>query len=306
MKKSLIFVVAMIVATLTVPVNSLAQKGNPNGISTNIKDFRSKGLALIPPVDPFYIDQVSQLSRKNESSNRFVNIMRPFSVLLRNDNNQAMVAYRLKWTLQNPKGENIVFYTSYRSPSFLMNLRVINKPGSKYAESDVIRSGSHRVMSLVPSNLIMSTVEDRGQPQELINAAQEFVKKFAKTPFVNVELDGAFLANGLFIGDQKNNFFDHVLAQVRAKHDLLIKIKRMQSSNVNSNEIFASVKTIVDQPDRELNEKAKFADYYFHFRKVYAEEILNIREALKNDNQTLNEVLKPLSGAWVNLRRENS
>lgn len=116
----------------------------------------------------------------------------------------------------------------------------------------------------------------------------------------------AFLANGLFIGDQKNNFFDHVLAQVRAKHDLLIKIKRMQSSNVNSNEIFASVKTIVDQPDRELNEKAKFADYYFHFRKVYAEEILNIREALKNDNQTLNEVLKPLSGAWVNLRRENS
>ncbi|MGI8670782.1 MAG: hypothetical protein ACR2J3_13190 [Aridibacter sp.] len=298
--KQLFTIMSIGIIVSIISVNIVSQSNTQKKMK--VKDIRSKGLTIIPASDPQYTEALSRFIVGDDSVNinRFINSIKPFSAILTNNTNQPLVAYRIKWELTDTSGKVKTFSFSDSVINYLMTEGVKIKNYGK--ASTLLMPGESRFISVVSKIPIVTSASPRPIPEEMIDYANMVTESLSNTNEVKVELEGAFFANGKFVGDPNSNFYDHIRAQVSAKKDILVIVNRAVKAKKDP---FPSLTSIANKPDIVLDIDAKPADYYNQWQKLYAEELLNMRNAIKDDKKTLNRALRPFFGQWKKLIREN-
>jgi len=94
------------------------QKAHAVSIQINTKDHPEHGLRLVAPTDKTFQGKLSAIRRANKAP--LSEALIPYSVLLENEGNKAIVAYRLKWEMIKPDGTVSVRQAGGTNPGALM------------------------------------------------------------------------------------------------------------------------------------------------------------------------------------------
>lgn len=121
---------------------------------------------------------------------------------------------------------------------------------------------------------------------------------------ITVSIDGAFFDDGTFAGPDTSGFFAHVKAQIDAKRDLLNEVAiGLSNLHRSKEEVFSHVEKTAAQPDVRLDSNSTPTDFYNFYKRFYAREILEDRNAF-GDDKALAVTLQPLKKAWPKLRKD--
>lgn len=288
-------------------------------IKMNLKDIPEYRITLIGPSDPSFKDKVSSFLKGR--AHPLLEAMKPYSVLLSNTSDKAIVAYKLKWECLKVDGQIIVKQIEQGNPGALMDG---GGPGLEYlstTQGNAIKPGSTRFIA--PSfslgedeesgmEAYAGGTQNKSEVDQLKQASQNgdittMVKHIAVEwrdyVSVAVTIDGVFFEDGRFVGPDTTNFFANFRAGIDAKQDLLQEIRFAIDKKLGETEIFNDVERWANSRDNDASpNKMTPTDYYNSFKKTYAQEILRMKEVMGTES-TITAVLAPLRKQWPTLRK---
>lgn len=272
-------------------------------ITMHSKDLPESGLSILLPSDPSFDGRLANVM--SGESNETVNILKPFSIFLENKNNQAVVAYMVKWCFTKSDGTANCHRKAYASPNALMEGESLSEEVE--SRSGRIKPNSAILLSLVsPNSGSFRVSASREEAEKFKQGAkldrgellQRYNSELAKYTDVIVSIDGAFFEDGTFVGENTTGFYEQIKAQVDAKRDLLNELLAESTNpHKSKDQAFGRMEEIAKQQTADLNSKSTPADYYNFYKKFYASEVLSARQVL-GDERGLATVLQPTKKQW--------
>lgn len=311
MRKIVTAGLSIIVVTVTTGF-ILSRSVGAMAVKMHRKDLPEHGLTIIGPSDPSF-DTLWKAHFRREPKGGADN-WRAFSFFLENRSKQTVVAYTIQSCLTKPDGNNECFIQSVTNPRALMD-------GDNLSEEMVEQSGrikpnSARFFSLVsPDGSGAFRVPASPEEAEQLKGGarpdgkvllQRYAEALSKYSDITVSIDGAFFADGTFVGPDTTGFFDETQAQISAKYDVLNKIaEKMSKSGESSATVFRDLEEMANQPEASIDSKSTPSDYYNYHQKHFADEILRSRNVL-GDEKALAAALRPMKKPWRLLRKKQS
>ncbi|HXU40633.1 MAG TPA: hypothetical protein VN937_30020 [Blastocatellia bacterium] len=288
-------------------------------VRISIKDLPEHGLELTGPSDPAFEGDLSALLKGKK--NDIVEALKPFSVILRNRGNRAVVAYWLKWEMIKADGTIVTRQAGGSNPDALMDGGTRGSEHLSTSRGYAIRTKSKRFVSL---GFSLGEDEDDGsigavaggsENQNAVAQLQEAARdkdlssmldatnaELRGYESITVSIDGVFLEDGTFVGPDTTQFFARIEAVVDAKRDLLEEIRFRTNRNKSSQEIFGYVEELANGPDVVMQSHSTPTDHYNLYKKIYAQEILRMRQRL-GDERAMAVALEPFRKQWPKLKK---
>lgn len=284
-------------------------------VRINVKDLPEHGLSILAPSDPSFDALLSAVVASDEP----VELLKPYSIFLKNTGGRSVIAYKLRWECAKADGTVIHKDSSISSAWVLMN-----EDGAGVGDApEVIRPNSIWFYSLVapPRRLGAAAgavdsggwavVLDRkkvaggsgsaGRPTTA-GALQLLNTELGRYASITVTLDGALFDDGTFVGPDASGFFGAVKAEVDAKFDLLAEIRNGRLRGKSEEEIFRTIDEAAGGPDVSLGPDSTADDYYKLHKKIFAQELLGYGQAVGR-RLAMTRALKQLEKPWVRVRK---
>jgi len=97
---------------------------------------------------------------------------------------------------------------------------------------------------------------------------------------LTVTLDGVFFEDGTFVGLDRAGYFDIFKADVTARHDLMARVLAAGKEGHSLAQVASEIESSLPAQKTQLHADANPADYYEHYKNLYAKEFLSLREKL--------------------------
>jgi len=270
------------------------RKMAPMGAQLSVQDIREHGLAIIGPGDTSF-DGMLNVMRENMSGIP-LDAIRPYTVFIKNMGRRTVVAFILKWELVRPDGKAITRTDQYVTKYSLMG------DGVSDSEGHAIKSDTAWLAFPGFAAAQDTFISDNGGPKvaAYFDSMSSTLAQFSK---VNVSLDGAFFEDGAFVGPDTTGFYGKVEALIRANQDLRDELETRRKSGKSADDVFTHVTEEASKPKVRLGRNSTADDYYNHFKRLAAKELLEMRDVSGNE-KTLEHALRPSKQPRPVLRKE--
>lgn len=273
----------------------------------NLKDLPEHGLTIITPSNPLFDSQMSALLGEADGElEKHVKAVKPFCIFLRNTSNQEVVAYKLKWELVDADGRAMTKFSSTINPAKLMGEESPADAGTGLE----IRPNSARFLAWESAltSVLDARKYDQGRPATvasqkratfLATLADATSRQLASIVAVTVSIDGAFFADGTFVGPDDENTFAEVQAYVESKHDLATLVEESLREGKSS-------ASILEQLSSDFAGHAPppaASDFRAFFMKAHVNDLLRMKEAAGNE-AALERTLLTLQRKKAKLRKK--
>ena len=292
------------ILSITMGFTRLHKKMDSTPPRLNIKDLQEQGIIIIAPSDPAFDALSAPLLRGTSSS--VIEALRPYSVFVKNRNAKTVVACLLKWEMVRPNGTVKIETTGFVTLWRLMNQGASGigeysiKPEAAWFFSpssiDINQDPSMAEAQVNPPSLEPS--QERMQT-EYLRKLTERLRQYAS---ITVSVDGVFFDDGTFIGPNSTHFFEMVEASRNARRDLFRGVGLEINKGRHLDEIFKSLEELARQSEVKLNQDSTSADFYSHYKKRVAEEVLHMRQTA-GDERTKEFMMEPLRKQWIELKK---
>jgi hypothetical protein len=235
-----------------------------------------------------------------------IEALRPYSVFVKNRNAKTVVACLLKGEMVRPNGTVKIETTGFVTLWRLMNQGASGigeysiKPEAAWFFSpssiDINQDPSMAEAQVNPPSLEPS--QERMQT-EYLRKLTERLRQYAS---ITVSVDGVFFDDGTFIGPNSTHFFEMVEASRNARRDLFRGVGLEINKGRHLDEIFKSLEELARQSEVKLNQDSTSADFYSHYKKRVAEEVLHMRQTA-GDERTKEFMMEPLRKQWIELKK---
>jgi len=290
-------VALLLVAAMLAIITRVAQTGyiDSQTISVQLtaRDIPAHGLLVLSPPNPEFDTLITTRFGKG---NPIVDALKPFSVLIKNVGDQAVVAYSLRWELLRDDGRVLTQTRDYITAWRLMGVEGSDKDGI------TIQPGSFVLMT--PSNLDFAQGAEaiRAGNPELLMQASEIRTQLRIYSNISVTIDGAFFEDGRYVGPDNSGLFSRVATQLSAKRDLCLEVTQELKRGEQADHVFKQVEELASGPRVELAPSSTKEDVYKKFKKDAAEELLRFRSA-SGDAKAKEFATQLLSNKWPELRK---
>ncbi len=288
MKRNAVIVISLLaIVGLVTAVSGSIRKGHTMQVRFNKRDYPKHDIHIITSADPdFEVTASAYFKTRPDKSGE--DVLKPFSIFIRNSGNRTVAAYMLVWQLVQTNGKVITSRTSYSEPAILMGEPMPTDPRFKHTqaiEPNAVRcfwwsapidaEGQGRIGNLQGPQ--------QGQPQKSDNSIEtakrsQLTSELAQTTDLTVSLDGVFFDDGSFVGPNTTGFFETMQAIVNAKLDLLRDVAAAKEEG-KEDEVFESITAKSLAPDPVLTSEATPEDHYKYYRKLFALEISGMKSA---------------------------
>ncbi|MFN2492959.1 MAG: hypothetical protein ABR501_08755 [Pyrinomonadaceae bacterium] len=286
---SAVVIIALIVIIVTIFVGR-SRAVAPSRLNT--KDLPRHSLRLIGPTHPEFQQIRDSLHRPKGQlfAERF---QQPY-VFLKNTGTKRVVAYSLKWELLRDDGRVITKVNSYsrlnvlkgKEASDTENAVILKPKGSRvfspYPYGDGQPVGSDSAASQGPTD--DQLLQQLDQSSVVTQARDEL----SRITSITVSIDGAFFDDGTFVGPNDTKYFEQVRGQLDAKHDLLQAIIKRLREGMKPNEIMTYLEqssVSLHAPEEPPLLDPKPAHIYNYYRKMYQDQILEMRKGANGDDE---------------------
>jgi len=302
-------------------------------VRLNVRDLPEHGLHFISPVDAQYPNELAKFGfGRDFKQTRLLEATKPYSVILSNNSQREVIAYRVRWDMVRPDGTIKTHVTTYGEPDRLMGKGphsdteglTIARSGSRYI-SVVTTRGPAQTSGIGTSASGNGATQTSGigmggsggrDPVEASQTAQlaseknetalieMFSSELGRADTLTVTLDAAVFDDGTFAGPDSFGYFEQLQSLIRAKRELLqIALSGTQQGRPLG-ELFNDFEASAQNDSGNIAPQSRTAaEYYAFYKKQFAREILRIREATGDDKKALWRVTKPLDYRWTNLHR---
>jgi hypothetical protein len=308
-------------------------------IQVNIKDIPEEGIRILAPSDPSFDKKVESFLK---GPSGLVDRIKPFSVIVENTGQLAIVGSRLTWEIVKSDGTVYRHQVGSANPQvFLGGDKIIQT-----AQGAAIPPHSKRFVSLVGSaaegeQVDLNTIEltFRGSQSELQEFNQELLqgnreeafnkssiaKTMAEATNVTVSIDGIFFEDGTFVGENKTGLFEEVKAYVDAEYDMVTEISVAQKQGETPDSIVAQVtdflmahsrtegeSPLINKHGAQIERSQKLTalasmksstDAYQKYKTMYARTFLKKKERL-GTREAIREALNLLNKPRIELRKK--
>lgn len=259
-------------------------------VAINVKDLPDRGLSIVSPSDPTYMQLVSELLQGK--SDPLVQTLAPYSIFVKNNSDHAVVACILKWQMVTSSGKTLLWKMDYTNFQPLMG-----KDISEVKEGFTIRPGRNWFFTPSYLNFEQEPIESRPEALEDLNRILTQLQKFVS---ISVSLDGVFFEDGSFVGPDTTEFFAQTQAKRDGRRDAFLEIVNEKKSGKTDAEIFKSVEKMSNE---KINARATTpADFYKTFKKNAADEILKAK-AVEGEARSLARAESRLKKPWPELKK---
>lgn len=294
--KFLILVSALVIG-LALSLTLATSKKEPAPVKVNVKDFPEHGISLIGPSDPAFAGLKAKLTKTKSDSSSDMS-----SVFLKNTGSRAVVGYRIKWECVDGSGEVFGRDVSNITAWIFLHGEESDHRRALGRAQEIIRPNS---IWLIRSNGMARPVGGEVD-QASFDATESGEDGEADTTeacrSVTVIADGIFFDDGTFIGPDTTDFFTEVKTQMDARYEILNEVQNDLKAGKKIDEIFRGLETIRDQQRVELGASPSPDEFRAYFRRLFAQDILGMRELWGADKAVENVQLQ-LSRPWVKLRK---
>lgn len=288
-------------------------------VQINVRDIPDHGLKMTGPSDPSFDTKIAAFLRSKP--NAMVEALKPFSVFLKNVGNRSVVAYWIKWEMVRPDGMVVTRETGGSNPRALMDGRPPGLEKHSFTEGFAVKPNSTTLVSPMFSlnesqsggvSAYSGGVADQSAADHLKQMAQDknlnsmlsaITAELQTYTSITVSLDGAFFEDGTFVGPDTSQFFAKIRANLDAKRDLLEEIAFDLNRNHRMEDVFSNIEALANGQDAPIHKDSTAIDYYNHYKKVHAEEILRIKRAV-GPEKSLSAELQPLRKQWPKLKKQ--
>jgi hypothetical protein len=281
-------------------------RGKQAAVEVNGRGLPSYGLMVVAFSDPPFKEMMAQFFGDDPPG--VIKIAAPTSVFVKNENDKALVAYKLVYESIPPGGLGGL---QDFSPTLMDALK--DFPASRLAEDPAISvlPGAARLTSplfgfigvtkgQVPGPF--SEEEEKAQRKLITEGVKHTLRGASK---MTVSLDGAFFEDGSFVGPDSTGFFEATKAQVDARHDLaellVARARELKQNNKSIEELFTELESLSAQAVPPLPLKAAI-DYYNYEKREAAQELLRMRRVV-GSSRTIGWVAKSIERKWRVLHR---
>lgn len=224
-----------------------------------------------------------------------------------------MVAYLIEWCFTREDGTNDCYRKAVINPRALMEGEDL--PPEYDEQSGKIKPDSTRFCSIIsPDGSGPMRFEVSRDEAEKIKAGarydkQTLLRRFSshlatKYSDITVSIDGVFFEDGTFVGPDNTGFFAQTKAGIDAKYDLLNEIASgLTNPSQTKDDVFRQIEATANQPDIRLDSNSTPTDFYNFNKKLYANELLQLRNAYGDDN-ALTYALHSIKKPWRKLQKK--
>ena len=296
MKSFVILAAVFLAGILTFGSTQETNRGQITSSRFNIKDIREHRLEIVAPSDARYASFVSSLLASK--SDLLVESLMPYSILINNENEHAVVACVLKWEMVDQRGKVSTWTREYTNLPALTGKRI-----SEVNEGLLIKphSSSFFTPALLPVPHEETLAGQNDRP-EVVNEINRTLYELNRFTSITVSLDASFFDNGLFVGPDTTKFFARVEAMQNGQRDVFLSLvgnsKRGDPANILSN-----LRQMAEIPEVQLGKNASQEDYYRYFKRRAALALIKIikRDGLES---ALRYVASRVEQPWPTLRKQ--
>lgn len=266
----------------------------PTGVELSVQDIREHGLAIVGPGDASFDGMLN--GAREHMSGVPLDVIRPYTVFIKNTGRRAVVAFVLKWELVRPDGKANTRTDQYITKYSLMG------DGVSDSEGHAIKPNTAWLAFPGFAAAQDTPIWDSGGPKvaAYFDSTSNDLAQFSK---ISVSLDGVFFEDGAFVGPDTTGFYGKVEAMIRANQDLRDELEKRKKSGKSADDVFTPATEEAGKPKVRLGRNSMADDYYNHFKRLAAEELLEMRAASGNE-KTLEHALRPPKGPRPVLRKE--
>lgn len=210
-------------------------------LNHRVNDLPEDGLVIIGPSHPAFDAEMAALLRgADEALTAQAMSFRHLYAFLRNDSVQEVVAYKLMWELTDADGR-----VRKKASSFLAPAKLLGEESPAGGITSGIKPGtSHPVAwDRVFDKMLLSDLNSPSGATILSRVGAIFAEQNAAVTGVTVSLDGAFFADGSFVGPDTDHTFEEVSGYVEAKHELARVAAAKKREGKSAREIVEHIKS---------------------------------------------------------------
>ncbi|MCI0490093.1 MAG: hypothetical protein L0229_26165 [Blastocatellia bacterium] len=288
------------------------------------KDLPQHGMAIVQPFDPEF--DAMALSME-EGQGVISDDEKPFSIIVKNENGEAVVGLRLRWEFERSDGRIIFHQRAFtvsmpfdtspvsQNSNYIRKARLVIEPDSAEFFSLISSPLERRGLNIgagaigTGSGSIGSNSARRQDLEALRDSARrrdfEALQSHSRRATVNelnallensisvtVAIDGAFFEDGGFVGPDTTDFFAEMKAKQDARRDLLVEIER--TAGLNKSDVFKQVEIIAQGGAQRDRAESRVALHYNISKQRYAQELL-ARRRVMGDERLLDFVREQLA-----------
>ena len=294
-KRSIValLVLGALIAAILLTSYGLTRRVHAMTVRFNIRDIKEHGLEIMGPLDPSF-DSLASTYFKGRQSSKLA-AFKPFSVFLKNQGSKALVAYVLKWEVVGPDGTVSTNFNSYAQTGVLMGygVGIRTTPGTR----QIIDPGSVRLFSSaspidvdegnsIGSTGYYATSNDAASFDPSSKVADRIKSQLRQCTSITVSLDGAFFADGTFVGSNSSGYFERIKAEIDAKRDMLELIENACNKPADLDRVFETIqaKSNIESLPPSLDSSAE-ALYEYH-AQLFAREIVGLKDSYGQERTT--------------------
>jgi hypothetical protein len=313
MRKRFLTVLLMLAFTILINFGLWSgEKARALSMNIHIKDLPESGISIIGPSDPAFDQKISALKIKPAQKE----LIKPFSVLINNTGEKAIVAFKLRWECKKADG-SVVYKDVVKSSSWVFTDSEADQPIS--ADPTIIKPHSIWFHSLVSQSQpseggtgggwVVVGDPNSTETQDLLKspngtqALKALNAELARYVSITISFDGAFFDDGTFVGPDATGFFELIKAQVDAKHDPLQAMKVDSERGKSADQILQSIEGIANDESVDFGAAETASDYYKYYKKIYAKEIVADRSN-SDSSKAFEKVIRRLNKPRVKLRKK--
>lgn len=311
--KVVIFIIILSIITASATIGftynkKVGESVNPILVSKGIPEH---GLAFIEPTDVYY-QELMKKSPRNRTDSDF-ETLKPISVLLKNNNQETLIAFQLKWEIVDINGQIITITNGYTNSRRLFDIDDKSKTKSVLEPNDVMLCSAIDVSPIDQpvndqgSNLTFTPVlrSNNEEPQQESYgksrvATTDLLTRLSEALKITVFIDGALFMSGKFVGADSCNFYGYLNSLIESKRDLIKKLKDLQQ-NVNPNKVQETLEEEIKVPQVNLGPNSTSDDFYRVNRKRFAQRLLILERNAGYD--AIRKELEISNNQWINLRK---
>jgi len=307
--KRLIVCLGIIAGLTVITAFSIDRVRHPNmNVPINVKGISEHNLQIISPSDPQFDVELASLLKDRDSYISSVNDLRPFCAFIRNESEQDVLFYGIKWEITNPDGKVSPFGYSSGAPGPFIGLE--SREGAASGPRDGVikaKSSLFVAMDLDFKNLVlmanrMSAEQAQLNLQNYLTSNRaKYDELLASASTITVSLDGAALSDGSFVGDDTRNLYQQLQQLIKARQDILATVERGVAERQSPGAILSKLQADAERSGRE-NEGASGANYGYFF-KTYVDELHQIK-ATRGDEASVNYARGASKKLWKPLHKK--
>lgn len=313
MKKLFLFIVAlMLVVLATVGMHAGRGRAQTFKMKHNVNDLREHGLTIVTASDPAFDAEMAKILKDSTSDvSERLEALKPLCAFLINKSSQDVVAYKLKWELRLSDGTAKTKFSSTINPARLTGE---GAPTGSVAEGD-LRHGVSQLIAWESSlvNILYSlkregkaaATREKQAIEFLTQAEAVILHQIGSGATLTISLDGAFFADGLFVGPDTDNSFAEVQSYIESKNDLRRLLEKGKKEGKRPTEVLDHIQTTFENVDVTQSAHPTAEDFKAVFMKMHASTLMRVRKA-QGDDYAMKQMSLPPQHNAPKLRKKGS